>query len=227
MTDSFHGGLSCEPAPDEETSSLCDHGAQIKFGCLLCAPTLGDLIISLNNKVEQLREHKVRQIDENRKISRRVDEVEKSLEHYREYKTGIEDLETDVMRLNERIVDVLEELENSDNERLDKLENSYNYESILDLMAASREFDERIDKLEEEKAQAKEVTEYYFEINRRLKEIENWKDFIMKSIVFSKDKKPHKCPVCEGKCKKMFELPSGGYYEIDCKSCDGKGIVWE
>lgn len=40
---------------------------------------------------------------------------------------------------------------------------------------------------------------------------------------------PHKCPVCEGRCKH----PPGFYGEpacgndVDCQSCDGKGVVWE
>jgi hypothetical protein len=36
----------------------------------------------------------------------------------------------------------------------------------------------------------------------------------------------HRCPVCEGKSKIMYQLPAGGYYEEACKSCEGKGIVW-
>jgi len=36
------------------------------------------------------------------------------------------------------------------------------------------------------------------------------------------DKKPHKCPVCEGQ---------GGFYisgtmDSECHACEGKGIVW-
>ena len=39
-------------------------------------------------------------------------------------------------------------------------------------------------------------------------------------------KKPHKCPVCDGKSKIQFTLPAGGYWEDQCKSCQGTGIVW-
>lgn len=40
-------------------------------------------------------------------------------------------------------------------------------------------------------------------------------------------KKPHKCPVCEGSERYKF-TPSRGDSEItiECKSCEGKGIVW-
>ncbi len=36
------------------------------------------------------------------------------------------------------------------------------------------------------------------------------------------EKKPHKCPVCDGKGQ-WFEEPSNKYH---CNSCEGKGIVW-
>lgn len=42
----------------------------------------------------------------------------------------------------------------------------------------------------------------------------------------TQSKKPFKCPVCEGSRKESFNLPAGGYYEQDCKSCEGKGIIW-
>ena len=76
MTD-CHFGISCEPNKE----SHCEHGKPIRFGCLTCAPTLSDLIININSQIESLREHKLRQIDENRKISRRVDQLEKLIKY--------------------------------------------------------------------------------------------------------------------------------------------------
>lgn len=53
-------------------------------------------------------------------------------------------------------------------------------------------------------------------------------------------KKPHKCPVCHGEIKILIDpvtpmsgiqamfgkRDENGMYYKDCKSCDGKGIVW-
>lgn len=40
-------------------------------------------------------------------------------------------------------------------------------------------------------------------------------------------KEPFKCPVCEGKtyCAKS-NFQDGGYITFDCKSCEGKGVIW-
>lgn len=47
------------------------------------------------------------------------------------------------------------------------------------------------------------------------------------SAIAYKDKKPHKCPVCDGKGKKLFGK-SGcvAGFEENCYPCQGKGIVW-
>lgn len=36
------------------------------------------------------------------------------------------------------------------------------------------------------------------------------------------NRKPHKCPVCEGHCGTIIN----GVIDEDCRSCEGKGIVW-
>jgi hypothetical protein len=42
------------------------------------------------------------------------------------------------------------------------------------------------------------------------------------------ERKPHVCPVCEGKGQKTEEFYGGhGAYLIDCRSCKGNGIVWQ
>lgn len=45
------------------------------------------------------------------------------------------------------------------------------------------------------------------------------------------DKKPQKCPVCEGKGRSFYTIFEQGtlyssYREKTCLSCEGKGIVW-
>jgi DNA repair exonuclease SbcCD ATPase subunit len=111
----------CHPT---ETLSLCPHGNPVKFGrCLACDPIkripdlhmdflAGKEILDVirkelqenKNRIEALHEHKLRQIDENRKISRRVDEIEKikglvssSLDE------TLCDIDKDISKLNERL----------------------------------------------------------------------------------------------------------------------------
>lgn len=38
---------------------------------------------------------------------------------------------------------------------------------------------------------------------------------------------PFKCPVCEGKRRELNIMPNGGYFESECKSCEGKGVLWK
>lgn len=42
--------------------------------------------------------------------------------------------------------------------------------------------------------------------------------------VIEKEKKPYKCPVCDGKCKHPHPLT--GLLCSACDACEGKGIVW-
>jgi uncharacterized coiled-coil protein SlyX len=64
---------------------------------------LTEMYKHLSISIAGLQDHHVRQIDENRKVSNHLDSLDESLENYREYRTGIEDLGTNVMYLNERI----------------------------------------------------------------------------------------------------------------------------
>jgi hypothetical protein len=65
--------------PFQETLSLCIHGKPLKFNnCDQCANII-DNYAALNNRIEALHEHKIRQIDENRKISGRIDELQNNV----------------------------------------------------------------------------------------------------------------------------------------------------
>lgn len=60
------------------------------------------------------------------------------------------------------------------------------------------------------------------------KQVSNWEEefYFIQGKVRDRDKRPYKCPVCEGKGKINLVLPAGGYWENNCNSCKGDGIVW-
>lgn len=63
------------------------------------------------------------------------------------------------------------------------------------------------------------LNQCYLELVERIKEIDDWKKGLMLiSVMRFPDKKPHRCPICDGTsfCKEG----------MDCKACEGKGIVW-
>jgi len=90
----------------EETLSVCKHQVPVKYGCHLCIeerikklenimlndePTLElcpHMILkslpcffcSIEERINKLEEHKIRQIDENRKVSKRMDELFKKFD---------------------------------------------------------------------------------------------------------------------------------------------------
>ena len=42
------------------------------------------------------------------------------------------------------------------------------------------------------------------------------------------EKKPHTCPVCQGKGQSWFDHENNlGKYIANCHPCQGKGIVWQ
>lgn len=77
------------PSTSSETMSVCTHGKPVKFPCALCASThseftLIDILKSiqkLRNRIDSLHEHKIRQIDENRKTSKLVNAHEEYLKN--------------------------------------------------------------------------------------------------------------------------------------------------
>lgn len=61
-------------------------------------------------------------------------------------------------------------------------------------------------------------------LERRLAEVEKWKKTA--KILCDQSKKPHKCPVCEGKGSIKTEVePKTLKFEL-CQPCEGKGILW-
>lgn len=89
-------GLSCEPLP-------CEHGKEVrKEQCHLCdikrqIMALTDMYKELSVRVCGFHDHKLRQIDENKKISAKVDEIIKL------FLKGDSQLEDDVIRIERKI----------------------------------------------------------------------------------------------------------------------------
>lgn len=150
-------GISCEPAPcmhgkdsRKEICHLCDIHKQIM--------ALTDMYKSLSVRVMGQHDFKLNQIDENRKLDKKIDNIVSQL------KAWDEDLE------------------------------------YLDSMKLPK----RIEKLE--------------------KQIANWEEefYFLKDKLRCYDKKPHKCPLCDG----LGGTKISGTIDEYCNVCDGKGIVW-
>lgn len=70
---------------------------------------------------------------------------------------------------------------------------------------------------------------YYCGIEHRLNKLESeikshWK--LLSDIMPKLDRKPHKCPVCEGRGNLQKEVEPKILKFTLCTSCEGKGIVW-
>lgn len=151
-------GLSCDP--------ICDHGIHTsRQRCIHCElqrqiTALTDMYKELSIRVVGFHDHKLRQIDENRKISKRVDELDAA------YKVDFE-VAKDII-----------------------FESARTHASILKCEKGLKDLEQLF---YDEKAK--------FRCN---------------------DKKPYKCPLCDGK---------GGFYisgtmDSVCYLCESKGIVW-
>ncbi len=177
--------------------------------------------------LESLHEHKNRQIDENRKISRRVDELENANNLYKSFFEKIVKLDNEndhhceAITILERKVEKLEELNQKcfDENPIDQIDKNFRaLETVCtDNLAAWNRLDERLCELEE--------------ITKRITEDD------MKA-----GRQPHKCPVCEGSGYNKPELKivdakitidgieckAGNkvLWKSICNPCDGTGIVW-
>ncbi|HET9434632.1 MAG TPA: hypothetical protein VFO37_12785, partial [Chitinophagaceae bacterium] len=106
-------GLSCEPLP-------CEHGKELrKEQCTLCElktqiMALTDMYKKFTVRTEALHEHKLRQIDENRKVSERMDNMKEiSSRHddlHKEWWDRIEKLEKEISNWEEEFYFLKEKL---------------------------------------------------------------------------------------------------------------------
>lgn len=210
MTDCYFS-ISCEPHEE-----LCEHGRNKRWGCLLCDnkdisyKSLMEMYMSLQVQVESLREHKLRQIDENRKISRRVNELEKlnqqcfdanSIKKIDERFEKIESyIEMEDRVTASSVLYLLDELKR----KLSKLENLIDVEKSEKIILDGANLHLTILKFE-----------------KRMQELEK------KLIDCDTSKKPYKCPICEGKGLHESIIPTkSGLLDLTCTSCVGKGIIW-
>ena len=89
--------------------------------------------------------------------------------------------------------------------------------------------DERIHDLENIQAESRLIG-----LEKCLKELNRFQDITHEQYKFNTKKKPHKCPLCDGKGKDTNRLVMDGVKEPstinmknpDCIACEGKGIVW-
>ena len=246
--------LSCDPAQPEQgfcqhgkplnqgccytiqnTLSVCVHGAPVKFGrCLLCNPmerktvNIGDLIdelISLRNRIEALHEHKLRQIDENRKVSKHLDSIDASTKVHNKIEERFDklekfhsdwnkmpkfDLHTWQEGIQKQINDVIGLFVKADSvleNDIIKLQQSREAHS-----RSHKDIFDRIEKLEKLYSSSTDVEQGLLNrINELEDKLENiiprvWsaeqKGLIAMDAIEGngrfKGKSPHKCPVCEG-----------------------------
>lgn len=218
-------GISCEP-------HICDHGLNPALQpCHLCTlhkqiMALTDMYKDLSIRVMANHDFKLRQIDENRKLSKRVDEIDSKL------RAWDEDLEyLDSMKLPKRI----EKLEEKISEkyahpdvigRIERLEQSReangrthrDYHSRIEKIEL-KNIEHQIERISElEKKIAQTVSVQVVHSSNQVHE--TWKvgcevliSNIQKEIIELKTeidtiralgarayhpKKPHKCPVCSG-----------------------------
>lgn len=154
----------------------------------------------------------------------RIVEVEKALENYREYRTAIEDLETDVMYLKEGIIALHDHIK------------TY-HELVLgacpiDIEKTIRKNMKNSDPIEIEIHEMKQQIECLF---ISLKGVETK----IRGNIFQ-PLKPHTCPVCQGSGKHFIDPNSeisgieGAFLPKDmrelsyreCHACEAKGVVW-
>ena len=184
-------GISCEPITD--IKEVCEHGIVVTFPCDWCA---------IHKLLAELHVHKIRQIDENRKISNRVDELEKVINYISNH--------TNDENVNKRRIDELEAAYKADYETARDIifQGAQTHASILRCEAKIKElessdYDERISDLEK------------IGVESRLLKVES-----------GYSKKPYICPRCSGSGR--YRLATSGSLSdvIDCRSCEGTGILW-
>jgi hypothetical protein len=119
-------------------------------------------------------------------------------------------------------------------QRMDNaLANSHQYrsnlENRLDVIQQSQEDNESntlSDVLCEKINELNNKTSWQTNIEGEIKELHRFQDITHEQYQFNiknKDKKPHICPLCEGKGKIEY---LGKLEIVICHSCEGKGIIW-
>lgn len=121
-------------------------------------------------------------------------------------------------------------------QRIEKIENHicFNRDNRADLNAALSDIqNDYKDKIENYRIALNSLVELnvknlHDRIDGLEKQIKNWEEefYFLKDKSRTTDKKPHKCPVCDGRGKIQLILPAGGFWEQNCASCGMNGVVW-
>ena len=171
---------------------------------------LTDMYKSISIQCAANHEHKIRQIDENRKVSKHLDNIDSSIRvHWddREY-----------------FYQKIKELKNSDyDERIDMISlrlDRIDHKCVDSLNALQKKTDELEQYMEmEDRVTASDILIRLNQLEEMTLTEDEMKNFV---------KKPYKCPVCNGVLKNHYysSTDPNNTLLLDCKSCDGKGIVW-
>lgn len=220
---SICAGISCE------SNHYCVHGFNpAAHQCLYCemqakidslesqVKALTEMYKDLSCKVAGFSDHRIRQIDENRKISKRVDEIQN--DHAKIINGCVDKIDALEKWKKELLVDY------SDIREIHRILNEH-YKSIFhgDPQGLKQRIDDVIELF------TKGDLKLESEIDALATEINTVRALGSRSF---HPKKPHKCPVCDGSgnhpdqsprlgCKVFIET---GIYV--CISCEGKGIIW-
>lgn len=185
------------------------------------------------NRINDLINHKNRQIDENRKISKRVDEIDtligvnfnqhgSALQSHNdvllEHGKLLKKFNDDILFIKSNLMPVstiekfLEHNINIVQERIDELLKYVDarFECIDDDIVAN------FNTLKESAS----TVDYVLEC--RINQLE---DNINKNIL-SSNKSPHKCPVCDGSGRYKLATAQCASDTRDCHACEGKGVIW-
>lgn len=199
-----------------DTLSFCVHGTPVKFECAKCHNE--HRLKLLESKINNLTEWKERQlnfkaelVDEIHRVKKKIDEID----HWRR------SIMSNTIISNER----------SSEERIERIEKIIpRYDEL------HTEWCNRIDKLEQD------LIDISSPLLERIEEIENG---LINRIgilgtalqelsdeIHRVKKEPHKCPVCDGCGMRATPLRVKNYentmipINLDCMSCEGKGIIW-
>lgn len=151
-------------------------------------------------RLSQLETHKNYQIDENRKVSKRIDKLESD---------HLDQLNPHAFLILKKIIDELE------NDYASKIDNRKDLNNALS--AIQEDYKTRLAVFEDHMKR-------YHELMLGTSPIELEKTIRANMRV----KAPHKCPVCDGAGCLSFRNPPLTLNDIkpDCHGCEGKGIVW-
>jgi DNA repair exonuclease SbcCD ATPase subunit len=166
--------------------------------------SLTEMYKSLSTRLEAQHEFKLRQIDENRKLSRRLDELEEALK--RDFITITERIDSGFaahLESDEYADEQIRERFMKMNKRIAEIE-----KVATDYLSAWNLIDERISSLE-----------------GKLNEV-----YTKTMGIIPGRKQPYKCPVCEGRKTHVSlainKARDHAFVHDNCICCEGTGIVW-